>query len=756
MGLKVAILPDDESRVGGVTGVIYALKKHLREVGIEITAPDKADIVHCHAFATWPGLDVHTIHGLYPTPETATWQKQINERILENIFFAKIVTAPAIWVTKQYDYMGRATRYIPNGVDLAELKPGNHHKYVLFGKTLSEGITKDGFELAKEVVAKMPTTPFIFLEWDGPTPRNVKVVGKQSFDDMRTLVQNAAVYLATTWECHSLQVLEAMAYEVPIAGMNWGGTAETVGGGGVLVNDKSGLPEAIQYCFANAKRLGRIGREIVTAEFQWADIIPRYVDVYEEALQLKSATNPVKASIVITCHNLEKYINEAIDSALNQKFDSFEVIVIDDGSTDDSWRNIGRYKGRIKAFRRTNGLHSASYARNDGIERARGEYVVCLDGDDKLHEDYLAKLCSVLDSNPWLGVAYSAWNLFGTNEGTIWPQPWNFEALKNANYIGCASLFRKEAWRRVGGYKNINPSWEDYDFWLSLGEARWFGQMYPEPLWDYRVRDKEGRNYESRNDVPRLRETVNAHHPRLYNPTVSVIIPCYKHEQYVAEAVQSVVDQTFYDWEAIVVDDGTPDHDAVLLALMKFENEPRVKYIRQDNMGLAAARNAGIDAARGTYILPLDADDKLDPQFLERTLKEMVRGPGIIYTDFIAFSDQGVQTKHELPDYSFEKMLNERGMMFCSSLYPKQMWVEVGGYPEDMKLGWEDYAFWIAAGVRGWYGRRIADYYGFYYRQHGKTMRVEAWEQREIIRKQLFTKFGILYETTKSAYVMQA
>jgi len=97
-------------------------------------------------------------------------------------------------------------------------------------------------------------------------------------------------------------------------------------------------------------------------------------------------------------------------------------------------------------------------------------------------------------------------------------------------------------------------------------------------------------------------------------PRVSVIISCYNQAHYLPSAVYSVLAQTFADWEAIIVDDGSTDDTGNVAAQF---TDARIHYIHQENRGLSAARNSGIRAARGEYLAFLDADDEWEPHFLE-------------------------------------------------------------------------------------------------------------------------------------------
>lgn len=97
-------------------------------------------------------------------------------------------------------------------------------------------------------------------------------------------------------------------------------------------------------------------------------------------------------------------------------------------------------------------------------------------------------------------------------------------------------------------------------------------------------------------------------------PAVSVVVPCFNHARFLPRAVQCILAQTFADWEAIVVDDGSTDDTPQVGAQF---TDSRVRYIRQENRGLSGARNAGIRAAEGRYLAFLDADDEWEPRFLE-------------------------------------------------------------------------------------------------------------------------------------------
>jgi glycosyltransferase involved in cell wall biosynthesis len=121
-------------------------------------------------------------------------------------------------------------------------------------------------------------------------------------------------------------------------------------------------------------------------------------------------------------------------------------------------------------------------------------------------------------------------------------------------------------------------------------------------------------------------------------PLVSIIIPCYKQARFLSESIESARAQTHRRFEIVVVDDGSPDNTAEIAA-----HCPNVVYLRQENSGIAAARNAGFRASRGDYLMFLDADDRLTPNAAEAHLQCFRENPaaGFVVGDIDQISGEG-------------------------------------------------------------------------------------------------------------------
>jgi len=173
---------------------------------------------------------------------------------------------------------------------------------------------------------------------------------------------------------------------------------------------------------------------------------------------------------------------------------------------------------------------------------------------------------------------------------------------------------------------------------------------------------------------------------------VSVIVPCYNQGIYILESVKSVINQTFTDWEIIIVNDGSDDNETnkILTELVI----PKVRIIHTENKGVSAARNTGITAAKGIYILPLDADDIIGKKYLQEAVALLDANVKVkvVYCNGAYFGNENGAI--ELPDYDAKKMLLQN-LIFCTALYRKDDWFDCGGYDEHFLTGWEDWDFWL-------------------------------------------------------------
>jgi len=181
-------------------------------------------------------------------------------------------------------------------------------------------------------------------------------------------------------------------------------------------------------------------------------------------------------------------------------------------------------------------------------------------------------------------------------------------------------------------------------------------------------------------------------------PEVSIIVPCYNHGHYLSDALQSVLAQTFADWEAIIVDDGSTDDTRSVAAQFV---DPRIRYIYQDNQGLSAARNTGIRAAQGELVALLDADDAWQPAFLETMTGALASEPcaNAAYCGFRYMDGDGnplpTAVCRVVPPEQFRaEMLKGSWLGACAVVVRRSAYEEAGPFDEALPAC-EDTDMWL-------------------------------------------------------------
>lgn len=205
--------------------------------------------------------------------------------------------------------------------------------------------------------------------------------------------------------------------------------------------------------------------------------------------------NP-KVSVILPTYNRASYLYSAIKSVLNQTFKDFEIIIVDDASTDNTKQIIDKFDDRRIYYIRHKENKGGSAARNTGIKRSKGEFIAFLDDDDLWMPNKLEKQLNFINNNHEISVVYTgAWviNKHGKITDIITPSLRGniFPKLLKKNYIGSCStvLIKKECINRVGLFdENLSAS-QDFDLWIRLAKHYYFDYIN-EPLFFYRVHEK--------------------------------------------------------------------------------------------------------------------------------------------------------------------------------------------------------------------------------------------------------------------------
>lgn len=225
---------------------------------------------------------------------------------------------------------------------------------------------------------------------------------------------------------------------------------------------------------------------------------------------------------------------------------------------------------------------------------------------------------------------------------------------------------------------------------------------------------------------------------------VTVVIPCYNDGEYIIEALNSVLRQTFTPEKIIIVDDGSSNDT---LEILKSIKNDLVTLIFQTNQGVCAARNNGIDSATTSYILTLDADDFFEPTFIEKA-KKILDGDdstGVVCCHYVEFGtgEKNIDIVKPSGHTTTDFLVKNNGV--ASALFRKECWVEANGYDPAFKNGYEDWDFWLSILSKGWLMEVLKEPL-FKYRKKMSSRDMTAVTQFDHeLRMQLFDKHKEVY-----------
>ena len=787
---KVRMLPTpkEASRdtTNSINQIVLRLEKLLPQFGWELVERDEpADIVAAHAGQSGGIIDcdVAHCHGLYPTAEHSNKKAwfAINVNVIENLRKARKITVPSQWVG---DIIRRnlsvEPEVIPWAVESTEWSNAVHQGYTLWNKTRPDVVCDPLYvKLLAEVItnANFKTT---FYPEDAPPLLNVDIVGRQSYPEMSKTIRGASIYLATTKETFGIGILEAMACKIPILGFNWGAVPDYVTHGveGYLANpgDIQGLIDGWHYCIAHRQILGENAQQ-KASEFTWEYTAKQFAKLYDEVFREKHVDPPIHVSVVIPSYNYANYVTEAIESVLAQKTDlRMELIIVDDGSTDNTKEILDGYSKsyhennpnqyhpvqRLKIITQEN--QGVSAARNNGINAAAAEYIICLDADDLFGSDkFVEILYNGIQSDPSLGIVYTGLGVLNGEDSTQynhsnWPGKCDPDAhFRGHNQIPTCNMFRKEAWRRANGYKFYAEPSEDGELWariLTLGYKA--QQVTGEAIFYYRWHSASLSN-DIRSGViqpinwlyfhswaktgiyPFAAVTTAAKrsHPvdNYDNPQVSIIIPVGPaHIIHLKRALDSVMSQTFTSWECIVINDTGQDLSEHIYPWVKL-----IEPLGQKFKNVAQIRNIGVEHSQAPLLTFLDADDYFDPTYLEKTYKYYSRFNRYIYTDWVSLKTDSTRELGRASEYDTAKVFNSHILHTINILIPRTWFETVGGFDESLDT-WEDVELFMKLAAKGLCGKRFPEALTFYDYGSG-NLREYALTKEDVLKTYLTTKY---------------
>ena len=215
------------------------------------------------------------------------------------------------------------------------------------------------------------------------------------------------------------------------------------------------------------------------------------------------------------------------------------------------------------------------------------------------------------------------------------------------------------------------------------------------------------------------------------NPLISVVIPCYNDGVYLPETIQKLALQSEQNFEIIVVNDGSTD-ETTLQVLSALSQQANITVLHKENGKMSSARNYGVQHAKGNFIAALDADDYFDPSFFAKAISVFNGDPNIaVVTSYIQYfgNKKGKSKPRGGNAYNF---LFSNQCPACA-MVRKEVWDQVGGYDESMKLGYEDWEFYIRITKLGLQVHLITEYLLFYRQTNKSTLQNHTHPNRKQI-----------------------
>ncbi len=557
---------------------------------------------------------------------------------------------------------------------------------------------------------------------------------------------------------------------------------------------------------------------------------------------MSTATHAPQVSVIIPAYNGDRYIVQAVESVLAQTFTDYEIIIVDDGSTDETHQVLQPYFEIIRYVHQEN--RGVAAARNRGIQEAKGKFIAFLDQDDFFFPDKLAAQIALFHQQPSLGIVNSGWRLVNEQGDAISDiTPWlYFPKLDLETWIvqmpvlPSAMMFSRRWLELAGGFNSEFDSVDDSDLVLRLAmlgcEAAWLPQVtvfyrqhdqnvsikkalkqanlfitlkqkffqipdlpphirelenpafyealtwmawqlyysnYPVEAVEFFQKSLRYSPYSAKKTVAdwlkRLAAISQAYgitidFSNLRNlsqwkqlmasilpsktPRVSVIIPAYNCERYISRAVESAIDQTYQDWEIIVIDDGSTDSTSRVLDAYR----DVIQYVYQENQGAAKARNRACELAKGEFLAFLDADDFFLPEKLAKQIACFESDPslGMVQNGWLMVDETGkdicaampwqVAPKLDLETFVVYKNVRPSAMMLR-----REWWESLGGFDPRFPPT-EDLDFALRLALKGckcvWLKEILTCY-----RQHDKNLMSggqKVMKSMETVMEQFFAR----------------
>jgi glycosyltransferase involved in cell wall biosynthesis/ADP-heptose:LPS heptosyltransferase len=374
---------------------------------------------------------------------------------------------------------------------------------------------------------------------------------------------------------------------------------------------------------------------------------------------LNTKHNKYLVTAIVSTYNSEQFLRGCLDNLEDQTIaDKLEIIVINSGSQQNEEQIVHEFQKMYDniVYIKTENREGLYTAWNRAVKVARGNFLTNANTDDRHRRDSLEIMANTMLENPETALVYADQICTDTPNPTFE----NYHATQMAKKpeysrqtllasccVGSQPMWRSSLHNEFGYFDDSLTCAGDWDFWNRISSKYNFIHI-PDFLGIY-YHNEQGIEHCRKIHSLYERYIVGKRYGTPYisviplyqcrdNPLVSVIIPTYNTADYIADAIESIVIQNYRNFEIIIVDDGSTDNTKDIVD--RFEGE-EIKYMHQQNKGAPSACNTGIKISNGDYIIRLDADDMMTPDFIAKHLAEFEKHPDadLVYTNDFAIKE---------------------------------------------------------------------------------------------------------------------
>lgn len=486
---------------------------------------------------------------------------------------------------------------------------------------------------------------------------------------------------------------------------------------------------------------------------QWIDEnFPDFIEIAKLRNEQKGFVYTPLISVVVPTYNTNiAFLHDCIGSVLGQVYENWELIIVDDASTDETVRAIikeyAKNDPRIKyKFLKVN--QNISGATNEAVALAKGEFIGIFDHDDLLWPNALFEVAKALNANEEIDFIYTDEDKITEDRfehlGYFFKPDWNPDFLRSVNYFTHFTVVRKTIYEKIGGERGEYNGAQDWDLYLRIVDVTQKIHHIPKVLYSWRIHDQstakstDSKPYVVNAQLNALKDDIarrgikgaiveqdsvhsgywNVTYPVIGDPLISIVIPSKNQFKIIKQCIDSIYSKTTYpNFEIVLVDTGSDDQRVLNLyekLAKRHDNFTVVNWVEKP-FSYARSCNEGARHAKGELIVMLNNDTEvITPQWLELMASDAQRkdigavGALLFFPDGYNIQHAGVgvglggvaansfqmMTLTQPMSQTQHLMINTKHNMTCVTaaclMIRRELFEEVGGFDEEYRVTYND------------------------------------------------------------------